>query len=170
MIMMTKIKEVSEKFFTWMKTEFTSLEVRCENEEKNIFFLTLQTPDSKLIIGTHWQTLDSIRHILTRMLDNILWVNIILHIEVNNYLQSKDDRLYRYIDWRIDFVIKTWREIVLSNFSAYERKKIHTYISSKNLTNISSYSVWEWKDRVMHLCPKSTNKKWPSIDIEGTWI
>jgi predicted RNA-binding protein Jag len=48
-------------------------------------------------------------------------------------MKAKDDKLYKYIDGRLDYVIKNLRDITLPDFNAYERKKIHTYISSKNI-------------------------------------
>jgi predicted RNA-binding protein Jag len=62
---MTKqIKDLCTRFFEMAKIQIDSLDVTCEDEIKNIFYINLQTPDSKLIIGTHGQTLDSLKHLL----------------------------------------------------------------------------------------------------------
>lgn len=74
-------------------------------------------------------------------------------MEVNDYLKSKDDRLFRYIDSRIDYVLKSGKEIALPNFSAYERKKIHSYVSEKKSDKIRSFSVGEKGDRMLHFAP-----------------
>ncbi|EKE28781.1 MAG: hypothetical protein ACD_3C00014G0006 [uncultured bacterium (gcode 4)] len=165
--MKTKIEKLCQDFFGLMAVKTTSLTVKCEDEERNIYFIHLETEDSKLIIGTHWQTLESIKHLLSRMIENSFETNTTVHIEINDYLKSKDEKLYRYIDWRIDYVVKTQKEVVLPNFSSYERKKIHNYISEKKLETIRSYSMWEGKERMMHLAPswKITNA---NIDID--WI
>ena len=165
--MKTKIEKMCQEFFKWMSVDITNLTVKCEDEERNIFFIHLETTDSKLIIWTHGQTLESIKHLLSRMIENSFDTNITIHIEINDYLKSKDEKLYRYVDWRIDYVIKSQKEVSLPNFSSYERKKIHNYISEKKLDTIRSFSVWEWKERTMHLAPtgKSSNA---NIDID--WI
>lgn len=149
-----------------MKIQVDSLSVKCEDEERNIYFIALETPDSKLAIGTHGQTLESIKHILSRMIESSTWAWVVVHVEVNDYLKSKDDRIYKYIDSRIEFVVRMQKEIALPNYSSYERKKIHNYISEKKLETIKSYSVWEWKERIMHIAPvsKSLNS---NIDIDG---
>jgi predicted RNA-binding protein Jag len=58
--------------------------------------------------------------------------NIIIHIEVNDYLKSKEDKLLNYIKNKIDYVKETNRDFKLPFFSAYERKKIHSYVSDLN--------------------------------------
>lgn len=152
-----------------MKINIESLEVKCEDEERNIYFINLKTTDSNIVIWTHGQTLESIKHLLSRMLENILGYSVILHIEINDYLKSKDDKIFKYIDSRIDYVVKFQKEIALPNYSSYERKKIHNYISEKNLTTIKSYSVWEWQERIMHIAPVLKNSISNSnIDID--WI
>jgi predicted RNA-binding protein Jag len=55
--------------------------------------------------------------------------NIIIHVEVNDYLKSKDDKLINYIKNKIDYVKETNKDFRLPFFSAYERKKIHSYVS-----------------------------------------
>lgn len=167
--MKTKIEQICQEFFKLMKIQVDSVTVKCEDEERNIYYICLETPDSKLVIGTHGQTLESVKHILSRMIENSIGAWVVIHVEVNDYLKSKDDRIYRYIDSRIEFVIKSQKEVVLPNYSSYERKKIHSYISDKKLDTVRAYSMWEWKDRVMHLAPIS---KAPAsdIDIDGTDI
>lgn len=168
--MKTNIEKIINDFFKWLQINIKDLVINCEDEERNIYFIKIETDDSKLLIWTHGQTLESIKHLLSRMLENSIHDNIVIHLEVNDYMKSKDDKLYRYIDWRIDYVVKSQKEISLPNFSSYERKKIHSYISEKNISNIRSYSVGEWKDRVMHLAPASKISKDTNFDLDWTDI
>ena len=165
--MKTKIEQMCQDFFKWMAVDITKLTVKCEDEERNIYFIHLETTDSKILIWTHGQTLESIKHLLSRMIENSFETGITIHVEINDYLKSKDEKLYRYVDGRIDYVVKSQKEVVLPNFSSYERKKIHNYISEKKLDTIRSYSDWEWKDRVMHLAP---SWKTSNINIDIDWI
>lgn len=167
--MKTRIEELCYKFFELIKIDLTSIKIACEDEEKNIFFIHIETPDSKILIWTHWQTLESIKHILSRMIEHSFDTNVTIHLEVNDYQKSKDEKLFRFIDSKIDFVIKSKKEISLPNFSAYERKKIHSYISDKNNPKIRSYSVWDWKKRVMHLA-FSDEKIAVASNIDIDWI
>lgn len=189
--MKEQIKELCDKFFNLSWVVVDSLDIICEDSTKNIFFIKLETPDSKIIIWTHGQTLDNIKHLLSRMIENSIWKNFTIHVEVNDYLKLKDEKLYNYIDWRIDYLMKNNKSIILPNFSPYERKKIHNYISTKNIDWLKTYSEWEWKERFMHMSyswpikPQSQNKSTstssnptPSftksrprtIDIDIDWI
>lgn len=167
--MKTQIEQISNEFFKLMKIDMTNLTIKCEDEERSIYFIHLETTDSKLIIWTHWQSLESIKHLLSRMIEKTIGDSVIIHLEVNDYLKSKEEKIFRYIDSRIDYVIKFQKEIVLPEYSSYERKKIHNYISEKKLETIKSYSIWEGNLRTMHLAPVITAKSINSnIDID--WI
>ncbi|EKE26323.1 MAG: RNA-binding protein [uncultured bacterium (gcode 4)] len=166
--MREKINDLCLRFFTLSWVQIDSLTVDIEDEGKNIYFIKLETPDSKLIIWTHGQTLEIIKHLLSRMIENLIWRNFTIHLEVNDYLKSKDEKLFRYIDWRIDYVTKNNKSISLPDFSAYERKKIHHYISEKNIEWLKTFSEWDWKERVMHMTYSKPSSK--SIDIDIDWI
>jgi predicted RNA-binding protein Jag len=53
---------------------------------------------------------------------------VFIHIEINDYMESKDNRLFEFVKSKIDFVEKSGKEVILPFFSAYERKKIHSYV------------------------------------------
>ncbi|MDD2487604.1 MAG: KH domain-containing protein [Candidatus Gracilibacteria bacterium] len=161
--MKEKIQELCEKFFTLSGIKVDALTVSCEDQDKNIFFIKLETPDSKLIIGTHGQTLDNIKHLLNRMIESSVGKNFTIHVEVNDYLKLKDEKLYRYIDGRIDYITKNGKSVVLPNFTPYERKKIHSYISDKNIEGLKAHSEGEGKERFMHISYNG-----PQIQSSGT--
>ncbi|EKD66058.1 MAG: hypothetical protein ACD_49C00067G0044 [uncultured bacterium (gcode 4)] len=166
--MKEQIYDLCYKFFTLSKIQVDSLSVELEDEKRNIYYVKLETPDSKLIIWIHGQSLDNIKHLLGRMIEGIVWKNCVIHLEVNDYLKSKDDKLYKYIDSRIDYITKNNKEITLPNFTSYERKKIHSYIWDKKIEWLTAWSDWVWAERVMHISyskPKTVN-----IDIDIDWI
>ena len=63
------------------------------------------------------------------------------HIEVNDYICEKEARLKDFIASKIELLEKTKTNIVLPFFSAYERKKIHTYVIESGKTHISTKSI-----------------------------
>ncbi len=169
--MLKQVQDLCNTFFEMLQINVDSLNIKCEDKEKNIFYIDLKTQDSKLMIWSHWQTLESLKHILFRMIEWTLKKPFILHLEINDYIKLKDDKLYKYIDWRIDYVIKSKKDIVLPNFNAYERKKIHTYVSDKKIDWIKAYSQWEWTDRVMHISYNDNNsKKNNKLDLDIDWV
>lgn len=80
-----------------------------------------------------------------------------IHIEINDYLKLKDERLYHYIDSKIAEVIHTKTSIVLNQLTSYERKKVHDYIRSKNISSIQAHSEGEGSERRLHLVFKPTS-------------
>jgi len=139
--MKEQIYEIAHAFFSSLTIEIESLDVVVEDEQKSIYSVMLKTPDSKILIGTHGQTLDHIKHLLGRIIEKQVGKSVILHVEINDYLQAKDEKLFRFIDDKIEYVLKFKKEITLTHLSAYERKKVHTYISEKNITGVSTYST-----------------------------
>lgn len=134
-------------------------------EDENIYFIKIKTTDSSLFIWYSWKNLEDVRNILKNIISKKLWTNIILHLEVNDYLSKKDDKLYNFIAKKISILKSTWKEIILPYFNAYERKKIHSYVSELNDDTIYTKSIWEWEERKIHLCKKSKN-----ITIDIDWI
>lgn len=157
-----KIKELVDKFFTKMWIEFSNLEIKQELE--NIYYIKLESTDSPLLIWTKGKNLDDIKNILKIMINKLAQESIIIHIEVNDYLKSKEDKLINYIKTKIEIVEKTWKDFKLPFFSAYERKKIHSYVSELK-SDIYTKSEWEWKDRRLFICKKA-NK----ITIDIDWV
>lgn len=156
-----ELKKICEDFFTLFWIEYESIEVL--TEEQDIYRITLKTGDSHLVIGPHWRNLEHFAHILKLLFSKKIWKFAHLHLEVNDYLKEKDARLFRFLDSKIERLKKNGDEFMLPQFSAYERKKVHNYISEKK-SNIYTESRWEWSDRRIFLCMKHEKM---TIDIDG---
>lgn len=157
------IKSLVEEFLEKLLINIDTLEIL--NESDDVYFIKIKTSESSLFIGHSWKNLEDIRNILKNILSKKFDKNIVLHLEVNDYISKKDDRLFNFISKKIDLLKKSWKEIILPFFNSYERKKIHSYVSELNDSSIYTKSVWEWNNRRLHLCKKSTN-----ITIDIDWI
>lgn len=157
------IKSLVEDFLEKLLINIDSLEV-IEEWEK-IYFVKIKTSESSLFIWYSGKNLEDIRNILKNIISKQSDCNVVLHLEVNDYISKKDDKLFNFISKKIDLLKRNWKEIILPYFNAYERKKIHSYVSELNDTSIFTKSVWEWEKRRLHLCKKSTN-----ITIDIDWI
>lgn len=162
--MNNKIKNIVEEFFNNLWIDIKNINV--EEKEKNIFLIKIQTSDSWKIIWPHWKNLDSITNILKIIV--LKKINdsekIKIYLEVNDYLKSKDDRLKDFIISKVKFVEKTWKDLKMPFFSAYDRKKIHDIVANYWNESIFTQSIWEWKERRIHIC-KAEKKL--SIDIDS---
>lgn len=160
--MSESIQKLTESFFQKLWLEIDSLEVL--NEENNIYLIKLQSSESPLIIWTNGKNLDNILAILKLMVKKNFWDDIKIHIEVNDYQKSKDDKLQNYIISKIKIVESNWKDIKLPFFSAYERKKIHWFVSDYGNSKIYTKSMWEWAERRLYIC--KVNEK---ITIDLDW-
>lgn len=149
--MQNEAHELIEKFFKNLKIKIDSISITDDKEEDNVIFVKIETPDSWIIIGDHGATLEDIKYLLSKMISKIHKRNIIVQLEVNDYFEEKDKRMFKFIDSKIEFAMKNNTTVVLSNYTAYERKKIHNYIKTKNLEWLRSFSSWQEDQRVMHI-------------------
>lgn len=149
--MQQQITEIARNFFTLMGLTLEDVVVECQDEKKGIYLIQVKTPDSKILIGVHGQTLEMTKHLLTRILEKKLDTSLLIHLEVNDYLQAKDEKFYRYLESRISYAMRSGEEISLPNLTSYDRKKAHGYISDKKIEGFKSFSVGEGKDRELHL-------------------
>jgi len=154
------IKNLCTDFFSKMLIEVSNIEITKELE--NIYNIKIETPDSGILIWPRWKNLEDIKCLLKLIINKNSEENIIIHLEVNDYLKAKEDKLLLFIKTKVEFVEKSWKEIILPIFTAYERKKIHSFVSDLK-SDVYTKSMWEWKERRLHLCKKD---KKMTIDVD----
>lgn len=159
--METEINLLVNTFFEKLELNIESIEVI--KEEENIFLIKIKTPDSWIIIWPQGKNLESIKLILKLLISKKIWNKIKLHMEVNDYMESKDEKLFSFINSKISIVEKTSKDIQLPFYSAYERKKIHSFVADYWNANIYTKSIWEWKERRLYICKKDVKL---TIDID----
>lgn len=156
-----QIHKICHEFFEKLSVDFSELIIHQEAEA--IYRISLKSDDSNLLIGPHGKNLDTISHILKLVISKTLEEHIQIHVEVNDYLEKKDEKLLSFIKTKIEYVKQSWKEIILPFLTAYERKKVHSYVT-ENGWNVYTQSQWEWKERRIHLCKKDEKM---TIDIDG---
>jgi predicted RNA-binding protein Jag len=137
-----------QTFFTGLGITITTLTV--EREWDNID-IRIVTPDSALLIGMHGKSIESIQHLLSRLLEKQVEDFVHVHLEVNDYMKQKDERLYQFLDSKIALVMSTGTPIQMPTLTSYDRKKAHGYISGKAIEWLSTKSEGEGVSRVMTL-------------------
>lgn len=155
------IQHIAKEFFDKLTVDYSSLEV-IEEAEK-IFLINIETEDSSILIGPHGKNIEVLKSLLKLLAGKSLWENVIIHLEINDYMKQKEEKLFWYIQSKIEYVEGSGKEIILPFFTAYERKKVHSYVSEKAKTAYTK-SVWEWEERRIHLCKKDVKM---TIDIDG---
>ena len=137
------------QFFTGLGIVVEGLTVEMIDSDINV---SVQTPDSALLIGMHGKNIESFQHLLSRTLEKYVGHHVHLHLEVNDYMKSKDERLYRFLDSKISFIMSTAGKTArIPNLTSYERKKAHGYISEKGIAWLKTRSDGEWAERALFL-------------------
>jgi predicted RNA-binding protein Jag len=99
----------------------------------------------------HGKNMDAFQHLLSRMIENIVKTYVHVHLEVNDYMKAKDERLFKFLDSKIAFVMSTGKTTRIPNLSPYERKKAHNYIATREIVGLSSHSDGEGVERSLFL-------------------
>lgn len=169
--MLAAIKEFCTEFFEKIWIDFTDLEVRSEWED--IFFVKLETTDSGILIWKHWTVFESIQSLLRNIISNKYDKKIKIHLDINDYIHNKDEKLFSSIDSKIEYAKKVSRNMKLPVLTAYERKKVHSYIADLWDEDIRTESRWEWKDiRLFIVLTNNEYKKEKTrekLDIDIDW-
>ncbi len=164
--MSNDILEFAQDFFSKLHVQIESLEIL--KNDNNVYTIHLQSDDSSILIWPHWANIEALQRIITMLYASKNDEKIKIRLEINDYLQAKEQKLYSYIDSRISSLSGEWDSYLLPKYSSYERKKVHSYIA-KNYPNIQSKSSWEWIERRMKLIKTTTNAKL-TIDIDWDTI
>lgn len=142
------MKAYLDTFFTGLWITIQSLTV---TEEKDDIFVRIETPDSPLLIGVHGKSIEALQHIIGRIAEKKLWKFIHVHLEVNDYMKSKEEKLFHFLESKISWILQTGKPIQIKNLSSFERKKAHNHIAERNIEGLSTKSEGEWENRVLIL-------------------
>lgn len=126
-----------ETFFVGMGIQINSLTVS-ENEDS--IDIVLQTPDSSILIGMHGKNINTIRHLLGRMIERVRGHFFHIHIEINDYMKTKNERLFRFLDKKVATLRSIGGRMPLPDLNAFDRKKAHNYIAQLEINGLSSRS------------------------------
>ena len=88
----------------------------------------------------HGKNVDVFQHLLSRMIERKTHEHIHVHLEINDYMKQKEEKLFRFLDSKINQIMTTGQKIKMPSLTAYERKKAHGYIATKNITGLTTQS------------------------------
>ncbi len=161
---MKDLETLIEQFFEL--SQIAVDEVLLEQQESGIYKITLKTPDSWIVIGPHGKNMSIFSNILKLLLSKKLDSRVKVHFEVNDYGKQKQEKFFNFIESKIKYVTESWKDLKLPFLTAYERKKVHSFIAEKDDDSVFTKSIWEWNERRLFICKKSSTSS--AIDID--WI
>lgn len=161
---MKDLKILVERFFKLSQIHVD--EISLEQQENGIYMVKLKTPDSGIVIGPHGKNMSMFSNILKLLFSKQLNSRVKVHFDVNDYGDQKQEKFFAFIESKISYVTKTGNDLKLPFFTAYERKKVHSYIAERWDDAIFTKSIGEWNERRLFICKKTSTDN--SIDID--WI
>ncbi|MFA5933993.1 MAG: R3H domain-containing nucleic acid-binding protein [Candidatus Paceibacterota bacterium] len=141
------IKTISEEFLNSLPFEYHSITI--STDESGRFWVSIETKDSRHLIGRDGDVLASLNHLLNKVVEKKNPENeaIIKHVtvDINGYQKQKQERLKTLAHMMAERAIFFKANVELDPMSSYERLIIHDFLASR--TGISTESAGEGRDR-----------------------
>jgi predicted RNA-binding protein Jag len=74
------------------------------------------------------------------MIEHVTGSFVHVHLEVNDYVKSKEEKMFRFLDSKITLVMTTGKPVEIQHLSSYDRKKAHGYIADRAIVGLSTHS------------------------------
>lgn len=146
-----KIKKKAEKIIKefFKKTTFdVNVEVQ---EEADALKVKVASEEGQTLIGQGGGLLGDFQKILGRILRKQLDQEIFLHLDINQYKESKEKYLFQLARELADKVSLEGKEHVLFPMTAFERRVVHTALLERG--DVSTESRGEGKERRVVIKP-----------------
>ncbi|MDP2741080.1 MAG: hypothetical protein Q8O66_00090, partial [bacterium] len=148
------IKKTTEDFFQRMTVSASCIEavLSCANKElskeddenkitNDVIELNIKLEEPQILIGEKGQTLSEIQRLLKIILNKKLQKVFYLNLDINDYKKKKIEYLKDLANDLANEVVLTKEERTLFPMPAYERRIIHTELTSRSdiLTESQGY-------------------------------
>jgi spoIIIJ-associated protein len=123
------IKKVIEDIFTHTSCKIDTCEF---NEEGDMLWCSISTPDSRFMIGKDGETLRSFSHIVKKMLEKQIPEEELhkLTIDINDYNKKRFEALRATAHMLAERAKYFKSSVEVDPMPSYERRIIHTFIES----------------------------------------
>lgn len=150
----TKISEIITNIFGLIGLTEDQFEVSFDPDETISVKLKLSDEHSGLFVGHHGEGIASLRLLLGLIINQRFSVWPKLRVNVNDYLEKREESLQELAQNAADKAIELQREIILPNLSSFERRIVHLYLES--IPGVASESRGEEPYRQLVVVPKAS--------------
>lgn len=95
----------------------------------NIIKINLATSNNSVMIGKNGRTIKAIRLLLNQVLSKYIPFNLIINIDVANYLEKQNNYFIREVEEIAREVLESKANISLEPMNSYERRIVHNVIN-----------------------------------------
>ena len=143
------IKKILTRLFILLEVE---AEFEIEKDKEEAYLVKVKTEEAGILIGSHGQTLQSLKHFLTMALfkKSGEWVNIL--VDVNDYWQKRKEDLEEMAKRTAERVVVIGESVHLPFLNPSERRIVHLALSSH--PQVVSESEGEGRERRIVIKPK----------------
>ena len=144
--MMEEVKKEIQSLLGALGVTVSSIEVKEKPAHKGVTF-SIESPDSKLLIGNQGENLDALTYILRRIIDTKFVEDSArdISIDVNGYKEAQAERLKGVAKMLAERAKMFKHDVEMEPMSSYERLIIHS--AFENDPNIKTESHGEGRFR-----------------------
>lgn len=143
------IQKEAQKLIDLLGIDAT-FKIEKEGDVYTVVITMMEDEVTSQFIGYHADTLNAFQRILTILLFKQHGEKVDILVDVNNYRMKQQERLEGIAENVAQKVLAEGKSAVLQDFSPYERKLIHSYISL-HFPKLQSQSEGEGRDRVLRI-------------------
>lgn len=147
------IKQITEELLALL--EIDSPDITLKKDKENCFHLTIETPDSGILIGFHGENLYAFQLILNLIIYKKLgtWQRIV--IDIAGWREKRDEQLKRMALAAAQKVKFSQKPIIMPYLNAAERRIIHLTLS--DYLDINTRSDGQGEERRLIIELKKTS-------------
>jgi len=145
---LNQIKKEIENFFN--SASFDIEDIRIELKEE-IYKISLQTKEPKILIGEKGQTLTEIQHLIRIIIRKNIGNAFLIELDINDYKERKKEALQEIIKDIADEVVSQKKEKILPPMNSYERRIVHVTLQNRN--DVKTESLGEGEQRRVVIKP-----------------
>lgn len=121
------IEEILKKLFELLEVP---AEFKIERGKDSVYYIDIKTQEGGILIGSHGQTLQSLKRFLTLSLFAKFseWLPIL--VDVNGYWKKREEELKEMAKRVAERVVVTGEPVRLSFLNSAERRIVHLILSS----------------------------------------
>jgi len=145
-------KETLQQLLGLMSVDATVEEKQPPPGGLALFSLEIRGEDLGILIGRRGQTLSSLQYLLYLMVGHRLKVHVPLSLDVESYLERRQESLQGLARRMADRVMDTGQIVIMEPMPARERRIIH--LALREYDSVMTQSVGEGEERKVTIIPR----------------
>lgn len=122
-------------------------------ESEDLLKIEVEGEDLGVVIGKQGQTLQAFQTILSAILNKNALVKKSVYLDIGDYRKKREEQIKNMVEKAVERVKKTRRSVQLKPMPAFERRFVHSLVSS--MEGVRSESSGEEPERYVIIYPEN---------------